>query len=140
MPGVGGTYTLLVDLPRGATIEVGALGERTFDAGWYAYVGSAFGPGGFARVERHRETAAGDRDTRHWHLDYLLGHPAAAAGLSVESPGVDAECTVAERLRKEFEPIPGVGCSDCGCSSHLFAAGDRDELRSGVKAVHESVR
>ncbi len=72
---MGGTYTLLIALAKPATIAVGALGECEFSAGRYAYTGSAFGPGGFSRVDRHREVASGDRDVRHWHIDYLLGHP-----------------------------------------------------------------
>jgi hypothetical protein len=40
----GGTYTLLVRLAADARIEFGARGERALPAGWYAYVGSAFGP------------------------------------------------------------------------------------------------
>jgi Uri superfamily endonuclease len=75
----GGTYTLVIELPETAQIRVGALGTNTFDPGWYAYVGSANGPGGFARVERHRELAAGERDVRHWHVDYLLGSERADA-------------------------------------------------------------
>jgi len=69
----GGTYTLVLELDRADSIEVGALGEHRFPAGWYAYTGSAFGTGGFARVDRHYELAAGERSTRHWHIDYLLG-------------------------------------------------------------------
>jgi hypothetical protein len=41
----GGTYTLLVELPEGTYLEIGALGTRTLDAGWYAYTGSALGSG-----------------------------------------------------------------------------------------------
>ena len=52
-----GTYLLAVAVDDPATVEVGALGERAFDAGTYAYVGSAFGPGGFSRVDRHRSAA-----------------------------------------------------------------------------------
>jgi hypothetical protein len=63
----GGTYTLLVELPEGTYLEIGALGTRTLDAGWYAYTGSALGSGGFSRVERHLELAAGERST---HLRY----------------------------------------------------------------------
>ena len=61
----GGTYTLVLALADSATIEVGALESLEFDAGRYGYTGSAFGPGGFARVDRHRELCAGERDTRH---------------------------------------------------------------------------
>jgi len=71
----GGTYTLLVELATDCTVGFGAAGERHLSAGWYAYTGTAFGPGGFARVDRHARVAAGHNDARHWHVDYLLGHP-----------------------------------------------------------------
>lgn len=51
---MSGTYVLGIDVSRGTTIEVGALGDREFAPGAYAYVGSAFGPGGFARVQRRQ--------------------------------------------------------------------------------------
>ena len=137
----GGTYTLLVGFD-GATVEVGALGPVELPAGWYAYVGSALGPGGFARVDRHRELAAGDRDTRHWHLDYLLGHPAASLDAVVTSAGVDAECAVAGAINPgpEAGHVPDFGCSDCGCDSHLRYRRERGPLRAAVERAHERVR
>jgi Uri superfamily endonuclease len=130
----GGTYTLLVELSEGVDIEVGALGEYSFESGWYAYVGSALGTGGFSRVERHRELAAGERDVRHWHIDYLLGHDAAAIGTVVRTAGVDAECAIADAI--DGDPVPDFGCSDCGCGSHLFYSPDRDTLCSTVENAH----
>ncbi|QWC20084.1 GIY-YIG nuclease family protein [Halorubrum sp. 2020YC2] len=120
----GGSYTLVVALTDDATLSAGALGEHRFPAGAYAYTGSALGSGGFSRVDRHRRTARGDHDVRHWHVDYLLGHPAARIDRVVRSVSVDVECAVAERL--PAGPIAGFGASDCGCPSHL-ASGDRDE-------------
>mgnify|MGYP006295688825 CR=1 FL=1 len=122
MSGAGGSYTLVVDLAADATLSAGALGERDLPAGAYAYTGSALGSGGFSRVDRHRRTARGEHDVRHWHVDYLLGRPAARIDRVVRSVGVDVECPVAERLPSG--PIDGFGASDCGCPSHL-AAGDR---------------
>ena len=117
---MSGTYVLVIEVTRSTTIEVGALGARTFDAGAYAYVGSAFGPGGFSRIERHRELASGERDTRHWHVDYLLGHADATLVSVVRFPGADRECELADRL--PGEPVPAFGASDCDCSAHLLAA------------------
>jgi Uri superfamily endonuclease len=134
----GGTYTLLVALPSTAVIEVGALGEHRFPAGWYAYTGSAFGSGGFARVERHRGLAAGERDTRHWHVDYLLGHPDATLREVVRSPGADIECAVARRLPDGL--VAGFGASDCDCRSHLAHFEGRSPAESAVRAAHETAR
>ena len=135
---VGGTYTLLVEVLEPATVEVGALGERSFDPGWYAYTGSALGPGGFSRVDRHRELAAGERDTRHWHVDYLLGHPAADIDTVVDSRGVDIECAVATAV--DGDPVAAFGASDCDCGSHLHYAPQRAHLLDSVRRAHQSFR
>lgn len=133
--GVGGTYTLLVELLEPTTTDVGALGTHTFDPGWYAYTGSALGSGGFARVRRHRELAAGQRDTRHWHIDYLLGLPAASIDTVLTSRDVDIECAAAGALAGT--PIPEFGCSDCSCDSHLHYAPQRAGLLDSVRRAHE---
>ncbi|MFC4551862.1 MULTISPECIES: GIY-YIG nuclease family protein [Halorussus] len=133
-----GTYTLLVELTDPAVVEFGALGERDLPAGHYAYTGSAFGPGGFSRVERHREVAAGERDVRHWHVDYLLGDPRSRVAEVVKSPGADVECEVSRSI--DAAPVAGVGCSDCQCGSHLQYAENRDELVRKVRRAHEAAR
>ena len=130
----GGTYTLFIELDRRAIIEVGALAETAFPAGWYAYTGSAFGSGGFGRVDRHYEVAADERATRHWHIDYLLGCADASLRGDVRTPGVDVECAVATALPDS--PCPGFGASDCDCSAHLAYASDGEGLRESVATAH----
>lgn len=137
MTATGGTYTLVVEVPDSLDITVGALGSRAFEAGWYAYVGSAMGAGGFSRVDRHRDLAAGERDTRHWHIDYLLGHDQTAIEAVVTTAGADAECEIAERI--DADPVPEFGCSDCTCGSHLFGDTDRDSLLAAVETAHDAV-
>ncbi|GAA0506956.1 endonuclease-3 [Halorubrum aquaticum] len=132
----GGTYTLLVDLPSATTPSVGALGARRFPAGGYAYTGSALGSGGFSRVRRHRRTARGDHDVRHWHVDYLLGETDARIDRVVHAPGVDAECAVAARLPEG--PVDGFGASDCECPSHLAAAASLDDLAGQVIRAYDA--
>jgi len=134
----GGTYTLLCELVAPAAITVGALGERDFAAGWYAYTGSAFGPGGFARVDRHRELARGERDTRHWHVDYLLGHPEARIDAVAKSPGADRECAVSDALADAdgAERVTEFGASDCDCPGHLVGAPDRGTLAAVLAREH----
>ncbi|WP_132058293.1 GIY-YIG nuclease family protein [Halorussus amylolyticus] len=133
-----GTYTLLVELPTPETVEFGARGERDLSAGWYAYTGSAFGPGGFARVERHRELARGERGARHWHVDYLLGHPETEISAVVKSTDADVECAVSRAI--DTEAVAGIGASDCDCDSHLRYAPDRERLESAVRDAHASAR
>jgi hypothetical protein len=65
-----GTYVLILELTTRKVIQVGALGRIKFTAGWYAYAGSAFGPGGLAaRINRHLMSAK----KPHWHIDYHEG-------------------------------------------------------------------
>jgi endonuclease-3 len=133
---VGGTYTVVVEVSEGVVLEVGALGEYEFDPGWYAYTGSAFGPGGFSRVARHQELAAGEHDARHWHIDYLLGHPVASIDAVIRSPGDDIECSVAASI--SGDPIVDFGSSDCDCRSHLHYADQRAPLLGSVHTAHTS--
>jgi endonuclease-3 len=130
----GGTYTLLIELEGPRTIGIGALGEHRVPAGWYAYTGSALGSGGFTRVDRHYELAAGKLSVRHWHIDYLLGDDAASIRGDVRTPDANIECAVAAALPPS--PVAGFGASDCDCGSHLAHATDGTELRSTVAAAH----
>lgn len=136
-PSDGGTYTLLVALSSPTTVASGALGEYRFSVGTYAYTGSALGAGGFARVDRHRRTARGDHDVRHWHIDYLLGCDDARIDSVVRSVGVDAECAIAAQL--PAGPVDGFGASDCNCVSHLAALGSETDSESLVRDAHASV-
>jgi len=90
-------------------------------------------------VRLHRvELAAGERDTRHWHVDYLLGHPDAAVEVVATTPAVDAECAVSGAL--DGERVPGFGVSDCVCDSHLVSARRRDDLLWTVERAHAARR
>ncbi|QDU21738.1 GIY-YIG nuclease family protein [Urbifossiella limnaea] len=76
-PAVPGTYVAFCRLPEAATaVRIGKLGTFDFPAGYYAYAGSAFGPGGVRkRTHRHLTTVT----PRMWNLDHLkpLGTPVA---------------------------------------------------------------
>lgn len=133
-----GTYTLVVERTGDGSIDVGTLGDVAFPTGWYAYVGSAFGPGGFSRLDRHRRVASGDHDVRHWHVDYLLGNPDTRLDDVVKTPDLDAECVIADRV--DGERVDGFGASDCDCPSHLVYRGDRDGLVESVEAAHHDAR
>jgi len=103
------------------TAKVGALGNIAFSAGWHCYIGSALGPGGLVRLERHLKLAA-DKDKKpKWHIDYLLTSPQFAVAYAVSAPTTDPlECRLAETLAQGGAGVPRFGCSDCGCPSHLL--------------------
>ncbi len=130
----GGTYTLLIELPRSIELEIGALGTYDIPAGWYAYTGSAFGAGGFSRIDRHRRVAAGEHNVRHWHIDYLLGHPATTLTAVERQPEEDVECAVADALPES--PVAGFGSSDCDCPAHLAYDADDKSLRAAIRTAY----
>jgi Uri superfamily endonuclease len=119
LPAVPGSYILLLYLEAPTTICAGRLGALPLPAGWYAYTGSALGPGGLrARVGRHLRA---DKK-RHWHIDALTAAAPVMAVWAVPSPQ-RLECLWAEALRTlpgVTIPAVGFGASDCGCPAHLL--------------------
>ncbi|RLA82840.1 MAG: GIY-YIG nuclease family protein [Deltaproteobacteria bacterium] len=121
----GGTYILLIELPRDCEIAVGALGPLSFPRGFYAYVGSAMG-GLEARIRRHLRK----RKRFHWHIDFLLQRARVREVISIR--GKKVECPLARELEQTFPCIPRFGSSDCRCKSHLFFCRDYRLLREKI--------
>jgi Uri superfamily endonuclease len=121
-----GTYLLVLRADSTQRIAVGQWGVLDVRPGYYFYVGSAFGAGGVrARVSRHcRETA-----NRHWHLDYLHG-VASPIEVWCGYGSRDLEHRWAKILGRMsgVSSVPGFGCSDCKCESHLFTSPRKPEL------------
>jgi len=112
-----GLYVLAIEAH--GEVEVGRLGPQRFD-GLYLYVGSALGPGGLKRVERHLAVAQGRHPTRRWHIDHLLAL-GELKGVFILKTEEKLECALAQELGKRFEPaVRGFGSSDCRCRTHLF--------------------
>ena len=138
-----GTYMLLMTLGEPVCLRVGNLGVFPFSAGWYAYVGSALGPGGLrARLSRHTRA---EKKLR-WHIDYLLGQARLREVWYVEGPE-RRECAWArllEDLPGTEVPVPGFGASDCRCRSHLFVLTSRPSFaafsRRGGALQGEKIR
>lgn len=120
LPARPGTYALILYLPKELSLPVGRLGMFDLVEGYYAYVGSARGPGGLAaRIARH---ARGEHAMR-WHIDYLRPYMQWRAVWWTES-SQRLECEWARalsRLPGTTKPIPGFGASDCRCITHLLA-------------------
>lgn len=113
-----GTYILILRLARKRSIRVGRLGKLSFPPGYYAYVGSALGPGGLAaRIKHHLKISSKPR----WHLDFLRRF-ARPHEVWVSAEAVRREHAWANSLTRmpAAEPVPGFGCSDCCCPAHLF--------------------
>lgn len=114
-----GTYVLLMALMQPIAVVVGQLGTFDLPAGWYAYAGSARGPGGLAaRVQRH----VGSTRALHWHVDYLLAH-ARPVAVWYAVGGRRRECSWAQALSElsgASVPAARFGASDCSCQTHLI--------------------
>lgn len=114
-----GSYVLILQSKEPLMLTVGALGPFSLRAGFFAYVGSAFGPGGVAaRCAHHAGVALRPR----WHIDYLRAVTTLEQIWYTHDP-VRREHAWAALLaasRGSSRPSPGFGASDCRCPSHLF--------------------
>lgn len=124
--GDAGVYRLAIQVLRPLRLQVGALGECLFPAGRYVYCGSAQ-RNLRARITRHCRK----RKNRHWHIDYLLAHPAVqVVGVETFAAGKHGECDLVARARRAGGRvvIPGFGAGDCQtrrvCGAHLIWTGE----------------
>ncbi|MDI9418128.1 MAG: GIY-YIG nuclease family protein [Methanothrix sp.] len=130
-----GIYTIILFLEKGEEIGIGSLGTIDFAPGYYAYTGSARGPGGCKRVDRHVEILEGNRATRRWHIDYLLCKTGLVE-VFITRTSRDLECSIAKAVGEHLIPVAGFGCSDCDCVSHLYYGDDLERTREAVSIAH----
>ena len=114
-----GTYVLLLHLPLDETLTIGKLGTFHFPAGWYAYVGSAFGAGGLVgRLKHHLKPVK----KPHWHIDYL--RQAAQVKEVWLTPGAErreqAWVDLILAIPGAMVLVEGFGASDSTQESHLI--------------------
>jgi Uri superfamily endonuclease len=109
-----GAYLLVLELPEDTRILVGKQGMIHFQKGSYGYIGSALN-GLEQRIRRHLRS----HKKLHWHIDYLLAY-ATITGVFIKESSKREECDLANAFGQSFDAIPGFGCSDCACQSHLF--------------------
>jgi len=139
-----GTYAIILKPNAERSIKVGKLGMLRVQAGYYIYVGSAFGPGGLgARIAHHKRESHRSR----WHIDYLRAAAEICEVWYTYDPR-SLEHQWAETLAsatKSTTPFPGFGSSDCNCLTHLYhfkskptIASFRRRLRAKIKD-HEKV-
>ena len=134
-----GTYAIVLKPKAERSIKVGKLGRLRVQAGYYIYVGSAFGPGGLeARIAHHKRTSHRSR----WHIDYLR----AAAEICEVWYSYDPrsrEHQWAETLasaRQSTMPFPGFGSSDCNCLTHLYHFKSKPTITSFRRRLHAKIK
>ncbi len=119
LPVSKGTYILILRLDEPAHLTIGKRGIFAFLAGWYAYVGSAFGPGGLrGRLKHHLAPVI----KPHWHIDYLRrAAPTREIWYLVSETVYEHEWAAALASRSHAAiPVPRFGASDCRCQTHLI--------------------
>lgn len=118
-----GCYVLVIKLEKDQNIVISKLGSIFFKKGYYFYVGSALN-NLEKRIRRHLSS---DKKF-HWHIDYLLKY-SKIVQVFIKENKFREECIVAQALIEKLESIPGFGCSDCKCKSHLFYGSYNDTLQ-----------
>jgi Uri superfamily endonuclease len=129
-----GTYVLLLHLPTDETMNVGRLGRFDFPAGWYTYIGSAFGAGGLVgRIKYHLQPV----EKPHWHIDYL--RQKATLKEIWLSPDAERREEAWVELMMEVPGavalIEGFGASDSPQETHLFYFDLRPSLEDFIIGV-----
>jgi Uri superfamily endonuclease len=122
-----GTYILILRLSESAHLTIGKLGAFDFPGGYYAYVGSAFGPGGLrGRLKHHLAPVA----KPHWHIDYLRQTAPVyevwyfISDTRHEHQWADVVCSMPGAVM----PVSRFGASDCQCETHLIHFRERPEF------------
>ncbi len=124
LPKKPGSYVLILKNSRVQTLTVRRLGQITFHAGFYAYVGSAMG-GLSKRTSRYFKPI----QKPHWHIDVLI--PVfKISSLYLFPSDTRQECQTARLLLQApgATPIMGFGSTDCHCPSHLFHFADLKKM------------
>jgi Uri superfamily endonuclease len=114
-----GIYCLILECITPQKVQIGALGIGEFVPGWYLYVGSALGKNGFSRVSRHIRFYREHYRKPKWHIDYLMMDATFRLRKVIcAKTDSDLECVLSSAIGREG--VPGFGCSDCNCETHLF--------------------
>ena len=132
-----GTYILILRSAVTRRVRIGRLGNLQLCPGYYAYIGSAFGPGGLhARIGHHQRAAK----RPHWHIDYLRRH--TRLELVLYRCGEHSEHAWAAHIGAvpgAVVVLPGFGSSDCGCDTYLYWVGDPPPVEALVLAFGATV-
>ena len=137
-----GQYILLLHVGDDVDLTIGKLGTFEFPAGWYTYVGSAFGAGGLmGRLKHHLKPV----ERPHWHIDYFR----QAAQIQEIWLAPDAEKHEEEWVELMLA-VPGAtilfdgfGASDSSQESHLIYFDVRpslDDFAIGVRAQFPEIK
>ena len=111
-----GSYLLVLKNENKKRIQVGKLGEISFEQGYYVYAGSAL-RGLDSRVSRH----ARKRKKVFWHIDFIVPYHMRIEKVFPIRRTDKIEPTMVKKLQCICDDqIEGFGASDSDAKSHLF--------------------
>ena len=131
-----GTYCLIISMKKSEKLDIGHLHNmHKYRKGYYVYIGSAMNSL-VPRLNRHLS----DEKKMHWHIDYLLKSPDChIRDILFNISEERIECDLAESISKDGEEIPGFGCSDCSCSSHLIYFKRKKDALASTRNAYEKI-
>ena len=123
-------------MKKSEKLNIGHLHNmHRFKKGYYVYIGSAMNSL-VPRLNRHLS----DEKKMHWHIDYLLKSPDChIRDILFNISEERIECALAESISKDGEEIPGFGCSDCSCSSHLIYFKRKRDALASTRNAYEKI-
>ena len=123
-------------MKKSEKLDIGHLHNmHKYRKGYYVYIGSAMNSL-VPRLNRHLS----DEKKMHWHIDYLLKSPDChIRDILFNISEERIECDLAESISKDGEEIPGFGCSDCSCSSHLIYFKRKRDALASTRNAYEKI-
>ena len=123
-------------MKKSEKLDIGHLHNmHKYRKGYYVYIGSAMNSL-VPRLNRHLS----DEKKMHWHIDYLLKSPDChIRDILFNISDKKIECDLAEIISKDGEEIPGFGCSDCSCSSHLIYFKRKRDALASTRNAYEKI-
>ena len=127
---------LIISMKKSEKLDIGHLHNmHKYRKGYYVYIGSAMNSL-VPRLNRHLS----DEKKMHWHIDYLLKSPDChIRDILFNISEERIECDLAESISKDGEEIPGFGCSDCSCSSHLIYFKRKRDALASTRNAYEKI-
>jgi Uri superfamily endonuclease len=139
-PAEKGTYLLILHLAAPQLrLRIGRLGSFDFAAGYYLYVGSAYGAGGLsARLAYHQQQ---HKRRPHWHIDYLRVHAPIREiwTVSCDQRLEHAWVAALQRVAALRMPVRRFGASDTTLPAHLFYTPDPPAIATLSRALLAAV-
>lgn len=124
-----GTYILILYLPKDENLNIGKIGCFSFESGFYAYIGSAFGPGGIgARLKHHLSPSRNP----NWHIDYFKAVAEIREIWFIEGERYFEHllANILQNMKGVSVPVRNFGATDCSCKAHFFKFDKYKDLQS----------